>query len=155
MSKNKKKVMKENPKEVKNYFHQSQRMNLPKISVDDDEYEALLDEIAYYQYKMYKEDRKVLSARKKKIEKTKQSAFFTSPKQLQVRREIIQEAAKNGGLFDRVLKYLAKISPLVQQLGLICAKFICTILKIDRVKRMVNRSLLEKIDMVYQICVSL
>lgn len=155
MSKTRKKVNQGSQKEVKEYFRQSQRMNLPKVSVDDDEYESLLDEIAYYQYKMYKEDRKVLSARRKKIQRTKQSAFFTSPKQLQVRREIIQEAAKDGGLFDRVLKYLAKISPLVKHLGMVCAKFICMILKIDAVKRVINRPLLEKIDLVYQICIAL
>lgn len=148
-----KKVQSEKERLSYERFKVAQQLNDIKNDTDDT-YQDLLDEIAYYQYQMYKTDRKAVRKQRKKAQNN-QPAFLTSKSQLNVRREIIQEAGKEGGLFDRLVRYLSSITPFVRYLGQVCAKFICTILQFDVIKQRISRSLLDKIDLVYQVCVNL
>lgn len=148
-----KKVQSEKERLSYERFKVAQQLNDIKNDTDDT-YQDLLDEIAYYQYQMYKTDRKAVRKQRKKAQNN-QPAFLTSKSQLNVRREIIQEAGKEGGLFDRLVRYLSSITPFVRYLGQVCAKFICTILQFDVIKQRISKSLLDKIDLVYQVCVNL
>lgn len=143
-------------KEKLNYeqFKEAQLLNQMRETTDET-YQDILDEIAYYQYQMYKTDKKAINKQRQQAQQKKTAMMLTSREQIQVRKEIIQEAGKENGLFDRILQYLNQVSPIVRYLGQICAKFICMILKFDVIKRRISRPMLEKIDLVYQVCVNL
>lgn len=136
-------------------FREARKLTEELKSSTEETYQDLLDEVAYYQYQMRKVDQKTLKKNKKLVKQMKTAQFMTSREQIRVRKEIIQEAGKQGGLFDRLIKYLKQISPFVKYLGQICARFICTILKFDVIKRRISRQMLEKIDLVYQVCINL
>lgn len=143
-------------KEQLNYkqFKEAQILNEMR-EITDESYQNILDEIAYYQYQMYKADKKAINKQKRHAQERKTAMMLTSREQLQVRKEIIQEAGKENGLFDHIIEYLKQVTPVVRYIGQICAKFICMILKFDMIKKWISRPMLEKIDLVYQICVNL
>ena len=120
----------------------------------DDEYNDLLDQIAYHQYLIYKTDKK---ARKKKNKKLKngKSGFLMDNKRLKVRKKIIKKASKHGGLFDRLIEALKELKPMIQAFATAVARFICMLLSLSSVKRNISPAMLDKVDLVYRICTNI
>ena len=135
-------------------FREMQKLNPLRPSTDET-YESLLDEIAYYQYQLYKEDQKLLKKRKKKALKTGTPVFLTSRKQLETRTKVIKKIGKQGGLLDRIIAYLKKATPFIKEIGRVCGTLICTLLNIDAVKKHISAGMLEKVNFVYQVCMNL
>ena len=135
------------------YFDNS--MNLSKLRKSmDDEYNSLLDEIAYHQYVLYKTDKKARKKKNKKLKKGK-SGFLMDNKQLKVRKKIIKKAAKHGGLFDHLINALKAIKPAVQAFATAVAQFICMLLSLKTVKENISPIMLYKVNMVYHVCTNI
>ena len=134
------------------YFEESQFLNRVIPTKEDlmEEYEDLKDEIAYYQYQIFKTDKK---ARKKQLKKGT-PVFLTSEKQIKKRKKILKKMQK-GNLLDRIIAYLNEKAPLFRALGKFVAKFICSFLNFDEIKKHINRKWLDRLDMVYTVCVNL
>lgn len=120
----------------------------------DDEYNDLLDQIAYHQYLIYKTDKKARKKKNKKLKKGK-SGFLMDNKRLKVRKKIIKKASKHGGLFDRLIEALKELKPMIQAFATAVARFICMLLNLNSVKQSISPAMLDKIDLVYRICTNI
>lgn len=154
MSKSKSK----NVDDVKMEFYESSLLNpltslVPSRKTLNEEYEELRDEIAYYQYKISRADKKDKKRRKKK-EKKNMPCFLSSSKPMKARKKVLKKI-KRGGLFERFLTFLQTNSKTIRKIGRMVAKLICMILNVEGIKRTISQSWLNKLDFVYQIAVNL
>lgn len=129
------------------------------IHIDDrwinDSYEELFDEIAIYQYELYKADKKFLENKSKKKNKHKKgkSVFYADSKPVKKRNKIVKKLEKKS-FFDRVISLIDEIKPLAKVISRIVVLLLMSILNISTVRENISTSTMNKIDTVYRVCMS-
>ena len=118
-------------------------------------YEDLFDEIALYQYELYKADRKYLENQYKKNKKHKngKSVFYTDSKPVKKRKKIIKKLEKKN-FFDRAIHLLEELKPLAKLISRIVSILIITLLNIPCIKDKITTRTMNKIDGLYRVCMT-
>ena len=129
------------------------------IHIDDkwinESYDELFDEIALYQYELYKTDKKFLEnkSKKKKKHKKGESVFYADCKPIKKRNKIIKKLEKKS-FFDRVISFIEEIKPLAKVISRIVVILLMSILNVKPVRDNISTSTMNKIDTVYRVCMS-
>ena len=129
------------------------------IDIDDrwinSSYEELFDEIALYQYELYKTDKKYIKNmnKNKKKHKNGEGVFYSSCKPVKKRKKIVKKLEKKN-FFDRIISFIETIKPLAKVISRLVVILIMSILNIPSVRDSITTSTMNKIDNVYRICMT-
>ena len=129
------------------------------IQIDDrwinSSYEELFDEIALYQYELYRADKNFIKqkGKSKKKHKKGESVFYSNSKPIKKRNKIIKKLEKRN-FFDRVISFIENIRPLAKVISRVVVLLLMTILNINVVRDNISTSTMNKIDTVYRVCMT-
>jgi len=149
--KKKKKKHKKEAKKLKEY-----RKDFPSAIDQFDmaiekQYKEIITDIENMQYELWKADKKKAKKDKKKIKKGK--IAFYSGKSKKARTKAANKLVRCGW-FDVVRNIIEEIKPIAVIIMRLLAALITAILSVDQVKKYIKPDILDKINGVYRLCVS-
>lgn len=116
-------------------------------------HQDLLEEIEAFQIRLNIADQKARKMIKKKKYKKKHPNHTYQDCQKIVRQEVLEDM-QGTNFLDRVRSILTDLVPIVTIIARLVASLILSILSIDSVKLYIKPELLEKMNKVYKMCMS-